>query len=67
MNGRAVWDFAIDAMPEAVINVLKRVNRDLSEVDMIISHQANLNIIKEGMKKLNLPMQKTFINLQKYI
>jgi 3-oxoacyl-[acyl-carrier-protein] synthase III len=66
MNGRAVWDFAIDAMPEAVINVLKRVNRDLSEVDMIISHQANLNIIKEGMKKLNLPMQKTFINLQKY-
>ncbi len=66
MNGRAVWDFAIDAMPEAVINVLKRVNRDLSEVDMIIPHQANLNIIKEGMKKLNLPMQKTFINLQKY-
>ena len=53
MNGRAVWDFAIDAMPEAVINVLKRVNRDLSEVDMIIPHQANLNIIKEGMKKLN--------------
>jgi len=66
MNGRAVWDFAIDAMPEAVINVLKRVNRDLSEVDMIIPHQANLNIIKEGMKKLNLPMEKTFINLQKY-
>ncbi|MCP2507263.1 MAG: ketoacyl-ACP synthase III [Candidatus Thalassarchaeaceae archaeon] len=66
MNGRAVWDFAIDAMPEAVINVLKRVNRDLSEVDMIIPHQANLNIIKEGMKKLNLPMKKTFINLQKY-
>jgi 3-oxoacyl-[acyl-carrier-protein] synthase-3 len=66
MNGRAVWNFAIDAMPEAVINVLKRVNRDLSEVDMIIPHQANLNIIKEGMKKLNLPMEKTFINLQKY-
>ena len=66
MNGRAVWDFAIDAMPEAVLNVLKRVNRDLSEVDMIIPHQANLNIIKEGMKKLNLPMEKTFINLQKY-
>jgi len=66
MNGRAVWNFAIDAMPEAVINVLKRVNRDLSEVDMIIPHQANLNIIKERMKKLNLPMEKTFINLQKY-
>jgi len=33
---------------------------------MIIPHQANLNIIKAGMEKLGLPMEKTFTNLQKY-
>jgi len=66
MDGRAVWDFAIEAMPQAVRNVLKRVHRDLKDVDMIIPHQANLNIIKAGMNALNLPIEKTFINLQKY-
>jgi 3-oxoacyl-[acyl-carrier-protein] synthase-3 len=33
---------------------------------MIIPHQANLNIIKAGMDKLGLPMEKTFTNLHKY-
>ena len=33
---------------------------------MIFPHQANLNIIKAGMEKLGLPMEKTFTNLQKY-
>lgn len=66
MDGRAVWDFAIDAMPEAVMKILKRINKEITDVDMIIPHQANLNIIKKGMEKLNLPMDKTFINIHKY-
>ena len=66
MDGRAVWDFAIDAMPEAVMKILKRINKEINDVDMIIPHQANLNIIKKGMEKLNLPMDKTFINIHKY-
>ena len=33
---------------------------------MIIPHQANLNIIKAGMEKLGLPMERTFTNIHKY-
>ena len=66
MDGRAVWDFAVDAFPQAVRGVLKRIDKNLKDVDMIISHQANINIIKAGMKDLDLSIEKTFTNLHKY-
>ena len=66
MDGRAVWDFAIEAFPQAVRGVLERVGKDLSEVDLIIPHHANLRIVEAGMENLGLPMGKTFTNLEKY-
>ena len=66
MDGRAVWDFAIVALPEAVREVLARCGRTLDEVDMVISHQSNVNIITTGMEALGLPMEKTYTNLQRY-
>ena len=66
MDGRAVWRFAIEAFPQAVRGVLGRIGRDLSEVDLIIPHQANLRIVEAGMENLGLPMEKTFTNLQRY-
>ena len=66
MDGRAVWRFAIEAFPQAVRRVLDRVGRDLSEVDLIIPHQANLRIVEAGMENLGLPMEKTFTNLERY-
>jgi len=66
MDGRAVWDFAIEAFPEAVTNALSRAGKSIDEVDLIIPHQANINIIQTGMEKLGLEMDKTFTNLHKY-
>ena len=66
MDGRAVWNFAIEAFPQAVRGVLDRVGVDLSEVDLIIPHQANLRIVEAGMANLGLPMEKTFTNIERY-
>ena len=66
MDGRAVWTFAIEAFPQAVLGVLEKCGKKIEEVDLIIPHQANINIVKEGMKNLGLPMSKTFTNLHKY-
>jgi 3-oxoacyl-[acyl-carrier-protein] synthase-3 len=66
MDGRAVWNFAIEAFPQAVHGALARVGKTIEEVDFVIPHQANINIIKTGMEKLGLPMSKTFTNLHKY-
>ncbi len=66
MDGRAVWDFAVEAFPQAVRGVLDRYGYALDDVDMIIPHQANINIIKVGMEKLGLPMERAYTNLHKY-
>ena len=66
MDGRAVWDFAVEAFPQAVRGVLDRYGYALDDVDMIIPHQANINIIKVGMEKLGLPMERAHTNLHKY-
>ena len=66
MDGRAVWDFAVEAFPEAVYSVLERVGMKIEDVDVIIPHQANLRIIEDGMKKLGLDMNKTYTNIEKY-
>ena len=66
MDGRAVWDFAIVAFPQAVRGVLERYGYGLEDVDMVIPHQANINIITTGMERLGLPMEKAFTNLHRY-
>ena len=66
MDGRAVWSFAVEAFPQAVREVLGRVGRELSEVDLIVPHQANLRIIEAGMENLGLPIEKAYTNLQRY-
>ena len=66
MDGRAVWNFAIDAFPQAVNESLRRAGKSIEDVDLVIPHQANINIIKTGMEKLGLGMEKTYTNLHKY-
>ena len=66
MDGRAVWNFAIEAFPQAVLSALSKAGKNIEDVDLIIPHQANINIIKTGMEKLGLGMDKTFTNLHKY-
>ena len=66
MDGRAVWNFAIDAFPQAVNESLSRAGKSIEDVDLVIPHQANINIIKTGMEKLGLGMDKTYTNLHKY-
>lgn len=66
MDGRAVFDFATVAFPEAVREIVERNGITMSDIDFVISHQANLNIIKKSMEKLGLPMEKTYYNVDKY-
>ena len=66
MDGRAVFDFATVAFPEAVREIVERNGMTMSDIDFVISHQANLNIIKKSMEKLGLPMEKTYYNVDKY-
>jgi len=66
MDGREVWNFAINAFPQAVKKVLMKIKMEIDDIDMIIPHQANYNIIEAGMLNLGLSMDKVFTNLDKY-
>ena len=45
---------------------MEKNNFTTADIDLLIPHQANINIIEAGMKNLGLPMSKTFTNLHKY-
>ena len=66
MDGKAVWNFATVSMPDSIKQVADSVGVNLYDIDLVIPHQANVNIIKESMKKLGLPFEKAFVNLDRY-
>jgi 3-oxoacyl-[acyl-carrier-protein] synthase-3 len=66
MNGREVFRFATTVMPRATENVVKKAGWRISDVRLIIPHQANTRIIESAAKRLGLPMEKFFINLERY-
>ena len=65
MNGREVFKFAVGAIEEAVNEVIKDTNISLEEVKYIIPHQANSRIIELAAEKLNLNIDKFYLNLNK--
>lgn len=66
MQGKLVWDFATEAFPNGIKKVLDKSNEKPENLNWIISHQANINIIKQSMLKLNLSMEKTYTTIEKY-
>lgn len=66
MNGREVFRFAIRAMREAIENVLAQAGDTVDDVDLVISHQANIRIIENVARHLHIPMEKMYTNLEEY-
>lgn len=58
MDGRAVFEFAIDKFPKAVHKVLEVSGPELADVDFIVPHQSNLRIIEKGAENLGFPLEK---------
>jgi 3-oxoacyl-[acyl-carrier-protein] synthase-3 len=66
MEGNEVFKLAVRAMAEAAIETLKKANISSDKIDLLVPHQANIRIIDATAKRLNLPKEKVYINLDKY-
>lgn len=66
MAGAEVYRFAVNAMGDACCRVLEQAGMETSDIDLFVPHQANLRIIESAAKRLNLPDEKVFVNVQKY-
>lgn len=66
MDGKSVFRFATNIMVESVSEVLKEANLNYEDIDYYVFHQANKRIIEHVRKKLKLPEEKFYMNLQNY-
>lgn len=66
MNGSEVFKFAVKIMGCASKEVIKLAGLSLSDIDYLVPHQANKRIVDAALKRLKLPADKVYMNLQKY-
>lgn len=66
MNGREIFKAAVRRMSEASCQVLAQANLTMKDVTLVIPHQANLRIIEAVAKRLEVPMEKFYVNIQDY-
>jgi 3-oxoacyl-[acyl-carrier-protein] synthase-3 len=66
MNGKEVFKFAVRVMGTAAEEALEKAGKTVGDIDFLIPHQANLRIIDAAAKRLNLPMEKVYVNVDRY-
>jgi 3-oxoacyl-[acyl-carrier-protein] synthase-3 len=66
MQGQELFKIAVNSMAEAVHFAVKKAKMELSDIDCVVPHQANDRIISAVAKKLKLPKEKIFVNIDKY-
>jgi 3-oxoacyl-[acyl-carrier-protein] synthase-3 len=63
MNGRAIYEFAVNAVPEAVRAACSDAGITVEDIDFLIPHQANMRIIKSAAERLGMAPEKIVSNV----
>ncbi|HET7457013.1 MAG TPA: beta-ketoacyl-ACP synthase III, partial [Gemmatimonadaceae bacterium] len=66
MAGREVFKHAVRSMAEAADRALDAAKLTGQQIDLLIPHQANVRIIEATAKHANIPMEKVFVNVDRY-
>lgn len=66
MEGSEVFKAAVRTMGDAIIEVTKRARIKVEDIDCLIPHQANLRILNSVSERTGIPLEKIFINLDRY-
>ncbi len=66
MDGREVFKHAVKIMQEKALEVLDRCGVSAEQVSLLIPHQANTRIIQSVAKRLNIPSEKVYVNIENY-
>ena len=66
MNGKDVYRFAVQRVPEVIDKALFRANLSVDQVDWLLLHQANQRILDAVAERLHIPSHKVISNLAQY-
>ena len=63
MEGQEVYRHAVERMVEATREALRRAEMTVDDLDLLIVHQANQRIIDAAARRLGMPAEKVFANV----
>jgi 3-oxoacyl-[acyl-carrier-protein] synthase III len=66
MNGQEVYNFAVKAVTDTIDALIKSGGINIDEIARIIPHQANARIVQAAAKRLRIPIEKFYLNIEKY-
>lgn len=66
MDGQETFKFAVSKIVADIKEVAEKANIALDEIDHIVLHQANIRILEYAAKRLKLPMEKFYMNIERY-
>jgi 3-oxoacyl-[acyl-carrier-protein] synthase III len=66
MDGRKVYLFAVDALVRTIKDLCAAEGIEVEALDWVVPHQANLRIIEAAAKRLGLPVERFYTNLDRF-
>jgi 3-oxoacyl-[acyl-carrier-protein] synthase-3 len=66
MNGREVFRFASRVLGQVTEEAVEKAQLTLNDIQLVIPHQANQRIIEAALKRLDIPVERCVINLDRY-
>jgi 3-oxoacyl-[acyl-carrier-protein] synthase-3 len=66
MRGNELFKFAVRTMAQAARDALAKAKLKPADVRMVIPHQANMRILKATQESLGLPLDKLYLNIDRY-
>jgi 3-oxoacyl-[acyl-carrier-protein] synthase-3 len=63
MNGRAIYEFAVNAVPEAVRATCAKAGIRIEDIDFLVPHQANRRIINAAAERLGMKKEQIVSNV----
>ena len=65
-EGRTVFKYAVSNMSDVTAAIAEKNNLNKDNIDWIVPHQANLRIIDAVASRLEVPLDKVMVNIQRY-
>ena len=66
MDGPEIFKFAVNAVKMSIPRILEMAGMTRDEIDYLIIHQGNYRILEAGAKFARVPMDKVFVNINRY-
>jgi len=66
MQGNDVFKFATKSMQTLIETAIERNGLSVDDLDLVVPHQVNSRIIDTVLRKVDIPEEKIYLNLQRY-